>query len=185
MKRPTRPFSVETKPARKPPRSVGLISPRSTEDRDDPFPDDVPVRDVHEDVLAHGTSEALQEAERVFAKLSTPPHPTAAYSPHDADPSAVELQPVKGSGPEVGGPRILPDLFAQARDEEQQATTHSVQPQQEQHSTAKRKPKRQGAVSGVVGIEVGVVSGVLSPDESGGDAPDLWRPRHAKRYHEA
>jgi hypothetical protein len=37
----------------------------------------------------------------------------------------------------------------------------------------------------VVGIEVGVVSGVLSPDESGGDTPDLWRPRHDKRYHEA
>ncbi len=47
------------------------------------------------------------------------------------------------------------------------------------------EPCDDGAVAGVVGIEVGVVSGVLSPDESGGDTPDLWRPRHAKRYHEA
>src|SRR5215211_5369571 len=31
-----------------------------------------------------------------------------------------------------------------------------------------------GPVARVVGIEVGVVSGVLSPDESGGDTPDLW-----------
>jgi hypothetical protein len=34
-----------------------------------------------------------------------------------------------------------------------------------------------GAVAGVVGIEVGVVSGVFNLESSGVDAPD-WRPRH-------
>jgi hypothetical protein len=35
----------------------------------------------------------------------------------------------------------------------------------------------EGAVAGVVGIEVGVVSGVFNLESSGVDAPD-WRPRH-------
>jgi hypothetical protein len=34
-----------------------------------------------------------------------------------------------------------------------------------------------GAVAGVVGIEVGVVSGVFNLESSGVDAAD-WRPRH-------
>ncbi|HWK47009.1 MAG TPA: hypothetical protein VNT30_19970, partial [Stellaceae bacterium] len=41
-----------------------------------------------------------------------------------------------------------------------------------------------GAVAGVVGIESGVVSGVINLESSGVEAPD-WRPRHDKRYHEA
>jgi hypothetical protein len=36
---------------------------------------------------------------------------------------------------------------------------------------------RKGAVAGVVGIEVGVVSGVFNLESSGVGAPD-WRPRH-------
>jgi hypothetical protein len=39
-----------------------------------------------------------------------------------------------------------------------------------------------GAVAEVVGIEVGVVSGVFNPEDSGVGAPD-WRPRHDERYH--
>jgi hypothetical protein len=38
-------------------------------------------------------------------------------------------------------------------------------------------PRPAGAVAGVVGIEVGVVSGVFNLESSGVDAPD-WRPRH-------
>ena len=41
-----------------------------------------------------------------------------------------------------------------------------------------------GAVAGVVGIEVGVVSGVFNLESSGVRAPD-WRPRHDKHYHDA
>jgi hypothetical protein len=36
---------------------------------------------------------------------------------------------------------------------------------------------QEGAVAGVVGIEVGVVSGVFNLESSGVDAPE-WRPRH-------
>jgi hypothetical protein len=43
---------------------------------------------------------------------------------------------------------------------------------------------RRGAVAGLVGIEGGVVSGVINLESSGVEAPD-WRPRHDKQYHEA
>jgi hypothetical protein len=39
----------------------------------------------------------------------------------------------------------------------------------------------EGAVAGVVGIEGGVVSGVINLESSGVGASD-WRPRHAKHY---
>jgi len=42
----------------------------------------------------------------------------------------------------------------------------------------------EGAVAGLVGIEDGVVSGVINLESSGVEAPD-WRPRHDKQYHEA
>ena len=41
-----------------------------------------------------------------------------------------------------------------------------------------------GAVAGLVGIEDGVVSGVINLESSGVETPD-WRPRHDKEYHEA
>jgi hypothetical protein len=41
-----------------------------------------------------------------------------------------------------------------------------------------------GPVVGLVGIEGGVVSGVINLESSGVEAPD-WRPRHEKHYHEA
>src|SRR3954449_9385762 len=44
-------------------------------------------------------------------------------------------------------------------------------------------PKTTGAVSGVVGIEGGVVSGVINLESSGVEALD-WRPRHDQQYHE-
>jgi transposase len=41
-----------------------------------------------------------------------------------------------------------------------------------------------GAVAELVGIRVGVVSGVMNLESSGVEAPD-WRPRHDEHYHEA
>jgi hypothetical protein len=41
-----------------------------------------------------------------------------------------------------------------------------------------------GAVAELVGIEVGVVSGVMNLESSGVEAPD-WRPRHDEAYHQA
>jgi len=40
-----------------------------------------------------------------------------------------------------------------------------------------------GAVAELVGIEVGVVSGVINLESSGVEASD-WRPRHDEHYHE-
>jgi hypothetical protein len=39
-------------------------------------------------------------------------------------------------------------------------------------------------VAGLVGIEGGIVSGVINLESSGVEAPD-WRPRHDGHYHEA
>ena len=44
--------------------------------------------------------------------------------------------------------------------------------------------KRRGAVAGLVGIECGVVSGVINLESSGVEASD-WRLRHDEHYHEA
>ncbi len=41
-----------------------------------------------------------------------------------------------------------------------------------------------GAVAGLVGIRVGVVSGVMNLESSGVEASD-WRPRHDQAYHDA
>ena len=41
-----------------------------------------------------------------------------------------------------------------------------------------------GGVAELVGIEGGVVSGVINLESSGVEAPD-WRPRHDGHYHEA
>ncbi len=43
---------------------------------------------------------------------------------------------------------------------------------------------RRGAVAELVGIEVGVVSGVINLESSGVEASD-WRLRHEATYHEA
>jgi hypothetical protein len=41
-----------------------------------------------------------------------------------------------------------------------------------------------GPVAKLVGIEVGVVSGVMNLESSGVEASD-WRPRHEQVYHDA
>ena len=45
-------------------------------------------------------------------------------------------------------------------------------------------PETEGAVAELVGIEGGVVSGVINLESSGVEASD-WRPRHDEPYHEA
>jgi len=48
---------------------------------------------------------------------------------------------------------------------------------------AKVAANREGAVAELVGIEGGVVSGVINLESSGVEASD-WRPRHDEQYHE-
>jgi hypothetical protein len=47
-----------------------------------------------------------------------------------------------------------------------------------------RHGKAERGVAKLVGIEGGVVSGVINLESSGVEAPD-WRPRHDEHYHEA
>ena len=49
---------------------------------------------------------------------------------------------------------------------------------------SKDLPENPGAVAELVGIEGGVVSGVINLESSGVEASD-WRPRHDEHYHEA
>jgi transposase len=49
--------------------------------------------------------------------------------------------------------------------------------------TSEEKRSHAGGVAGVVGIEGGVVSGVLNLESSGVGASD-WRPRHEELYQE-
>ena len=44
--------------------------------------------------------------------------------------------------------------------------------------------RKTGPVAELVGIEGGVVSGVINLESSGVEASD-WRPRHDEQYHEA
>ena len=112
MKPQARPFSVEIKSRR---RNAPPAVPASAAPHDDWMdtipPDDLPERDVHED-LSDGPSqsEARREAERVFARLNA-----------QAQPSGVKDDPAPGSPiatPEAPAPRVLPDLLAGAREEE-------------------------------------------------------------------
>ena len=51
-------------------------------------------------------------------------------------------------------------------------------------SYCRRIRHHQGAVGELVGIDGGVVSGVINLESSGVEASD-WRPRHDEHYHEA
>ena len=51
------------------------------------------------------------------------------------------------------------------------------------HSDISENDDRRGAVAELVGIEGGVVSGVINLESSGVEASD-WRPRHDELYHE-
>jgi hypothetical protein len=74
-------------------------------------PDDLPERDVHEDLSNASQSEARREAERVFARLN------GQAQPSEAQDEAAPEEPT-APAPEAPAPRVLPDLLAGAREEE-------------------------------------------------------------------
>ena len=113
MRPQARPFSVEIK-SRK--RQTPLAIPASAAGHDDWIdaipPDDVPERDVHEDLAGPAAqSEARREAERVFARLADDAPPAET---RDEAASADAPAPV----PEAPAARVLPDLLAAAREQE-------------------------------------------------------------------
>jgi hypothetical protein len=59
---------------------------------------------------------------------------------------------------------------------------HSL-PERMAHKSQKLQFEIVGGVAELVGIEGGVVSGVINLESSGVEASD-WRPRHDEQYHE-
>jgi hypothetical protein len=105
MRPQARPFMVETKSRRRatqPENSASL--PRRDDWPDLVPPDDLPERDVNEDLGAALAHETLREAERVFGGGAQAVQASDAHSA----PVAV-AEPAR---------RVLPDLLAAAREEE-------------------------------------------------------------------
>jgi hypothetical protein len=75
-------------------------------------PDDLPERDVHEDLaIAPAHSDAFRDAERVFTRTGDSGHPVVET--HNRPPAPVVI-----AEPEAPAPRVLPDLLAAAREQE-------------------------------------------------------------------
>src|SRR4051794_13248744 len=108
MRPQTRPFMVETK-SRNRTRQPATSAPftRQVDWLDLVPPDDLPERDVNDDLGVAPAHEAFRAAERVFARHGGG---TQAAPAPDADQAPVTLaEPVR---------RVLPDLLAAAREQE-------------------------------------------------------------------
>jgi hypothetical protein len=108
MRPQARPFMVETKSRR---RATQPENSASFTRRDDWLdlvpPDELPERDVNEDLGVPPAHEAFREAEKVFARIGNISEPVQA---NDASPAPVAVaEPSR---------RVLPDLLAAAREEE-------------------------------------------------------------------
>src|SRR3954453_8555719 len=109
MRPQTRPFMVETK-SRNRTRQPAISTSFTRQDDwlDLVPPDDLPERDVNEDLgIAPTHNQAFREAEKVFARIGNTSEPAEA---NDAPPTPVTIaEPAR---------RVLPDLLAAAREEE-------------------------------------------------------------------
>ena len=108
MRPQPRPFMVETKTRS---RATQPENSASFTRRDDWLdlvpPDDLPERDVNEDLGVAPAHEAFREAERVFARIGSG---AQAVQAADAPPAPVAIaEPAR---------RVLPDLLAAAREQE-------------------------------------------------------------------
>jgi hypothetical protein len=109
MRPQTRPFMVETK-SRNRTRQPAISTSFTRQDDwlDLVPPDDLPERDVNEDLgIAPTHNQAFREAEKVFARIGNTSEPVEA---NDAPLAPVTIaEPAR---------RVLPDLLAAAREEE-------------------------------------------------------------------
>jgi hypothetical protein len=113
MKPQARAFSVEIKSRKRPTSPAVAASAAAGQDDwvDLIPPDDVPERDVHEDLADPSVqSEARREAERLFGRLG------------DAQPVETRKNPTAPVPPEAAPApaRVLPDLLAEVREQERQ-----------------------------------------------------------------
>jgi hypothetical protein len=155
MKRQLRPYRVEIKSSR--PRPPSSSAPaRSAQQDIDLFPEDLPVRDVREDLAEalrdpySAKSGALQEAERLFAGLTAQrsepsstlgrdPAPRPLISAPDAQGDARQPSTPEG---EVRRPRVLPDLREQAHPHKFPAATEPVRPTSVERSSTRPSKRR-------------------------------------------
>jgi hypothetical protein len=132
MRPQPRPFRVETKSRR---RATQPENSASFTRRDDWLdlvpPDDLPERDVNEDLGVAPAHEAFREAERVFARIG----------------SVVQAVEV-GDGPlapvAVAEParRVLPDLLAAAREEERTSIQQPTRKRSEPSTPLRRRRRK-------------------------------------------
>src|SRR5829696_8295391 len=108
MRPQARPFMVETKSRRRATQPETSASFARNDDWVDLVPpDELPERDVNEDLGVVPAQEAFREAERVFARIGDG---AQAVQASDAHPAPVTIaEPAR---------RVLPDLLAAAREEE-------------------------------------------------------------------
>ena len=140
MKRQTRPFSIEIKTSRK--STLPLRGAARPHDRwIDPFPDEVPERDVHDDVVLDEKSDALRQAEQLFARASGPKqHRDAAAVTVRPAPVTAEIAVAAPPQGASRTPRVLPDLLAQARDDERQSQERFDLEERRHEPARKRSP---------------------------------------------
>ncbi len=164
MKRQQRPFSVEIKNPRKQSRPTSLSSARAPEMWTDPFPEDVPERDVYEDLIAEDKGDALREAEKVFSRLMEPtPDSTNAELVQAPEPVGA-LQEIPAQT-ELPVPRVLPDLLARSRTEEQlPRADQSVSQRSSRRAGPTTKPRQNEPAPQQAALDL--FSEVPSPSES-------------------
>jgi hypothetical protein len=108
MRPQTRPFMVETKTRNRARQPAIFASFTRQDDWLDLIPpDDLPVRDVNEDLTVAPAHAAFRAAERIFARVGGG---TQAAQPSDSHPAPATIaEPAR---------RVLPDLLAAAREQE-------------------------------------------------------------------
>jgi hypothetical protein len=171
MKRQLRPYTVEIKSPRLR-SSPGSLASGSALQGFDPFPADLPVRDVHEDLVAGTRDEssaksgALREAERAVAGLTRrstqapppaltdarPRAPVGAARPGSPTPNAPALlRELRAPGAQARPPRVLPDLSQEARQTEPPSPAEPTRPARVKRSSSHpgqpraRRPRKEHA----------------------------------------
>src|SRR3954452_16232931 len=113
MRPRARPFMVEIKSSKRATQPASAASFSRLDDWGDLIPpDDLPARDVHQDLIdGPPSSEARREAEKLFNRFAGDQQPV----PTSDDPEAPVSANPEALAPAV---RVLPDLLAAAREEE-------------------------------------------------------------------
>jgi hypothetical protein len=132
MRPQARPFSVEFK-SRNRTRQTALPASRRDDWIDSLPPDDLPERDVREDMLEDSPNGARRVAERLFQRLN-------GSADHAGEPPSRSLETAPAAS--IAHPsRVLPDLLAAAREQERQLGQKPERSRRPKSSPAKRSKR--------------------------------------------